>query len=122
MISKSLRITKTWAFDDDGYWAIYLQRGKYRYYHLPTVGRPDLKALVGRLNAKGVEANLSDDSIWKREDTTCPCCAGHGQWFTEVLNDKPQFKGECARCAGKGYMTVSDERRYASYLNHRWAA
>jgi len=125
MKTKSLRITKTFDLDterDDPIWAIYIQRGKYRYYHLPTQGRRDLKALVGRLNAKGVELNLTDETIWKRVDKSCGGCSGYGQWFREIENGVPKFMGQCARCNGKGHVTVSDDRRFETWLAHKCAA
>lgn len=122
----TLRITKAYVQDHirQPAWAIYVQQSKNRWYHLPTLNRANLKDIAQQ--HQGKELNVSDPSIWKRVDCTCSRCDGRKLDYhkppANSYETKLQWGPEpCPRCAGKGYETVSDEQRFAQWINYNWA-
>ena len=102
-------------------WAIQIQRGKHRYTHLPTIGTSNLKARVNWLNEQAKDYDVSNRDIWALTDCTCKACSGIKLKYHKAEHNKDAGYGpeECPRCAGKGYMTVSDEARWESWQQHK---
>ena len=98
---------------------LYIQKGKNRWWHLPTLGGKQLKRTAQL--AEGKELHVSDRAIWDLEDCTCTRCAGTGLYAWAFENGKPKAScsGPCHQCQGKGYLSYSDERRTETYWEHR---
>ena len=48
----------------------------------------------------------------------CTRCACGTYYWGGTVNGIPRFSGECFRCDGKGYQTMSDFRRNRGYDKH----
>lgn len=94
-------------------WTLYIQKGKHRWLHLASQGTPGLKARAAQYNAEKRDYEVTNREVWAHVDCTCQRCHG-----SRVAVDITGEGTACPRCAGKGYVTVSDETRYNEYLKH----
>jgi len=115
----TLKIGKTTVQQGARVFGLYLQKGKHRWWHIPTLGRKDLKQVILRNGQR--DFAVGDRDIWDLEDCTCTRCAGTGlyAWAFENGKPKPSCSGPCHQCQGKGYLSYSDERRTETYWEHR---
>jgi hypothetical protein len=126
-MKSNLSITKTGFVAPEGvtdhklYWAMYIQRGKYRYYHKPTVGTSNIKGRASAMNAKGqTTCNVKDTAIWARKDTTCDRCSGRKVNFHKTQTGVTWGPDVCPRCQGKGYLSVGDEYNWEKWQERKF--
>ena len=95
---------------ETGKFAIYCQYKGKRYWHLPTMySNTLLRPIVDAANDSHKHLHLANRDVWSEpSDMTCERCSG-------------KEGTECPRCAGKGWMSESDQYRWGTYMWHNYA-
>lgn len=103
---------------ETGKWGIYVDYQGRRYWHLPTQYKSVLlRPLVEHHNAAHTKLNLGDRKVWsKPQNTSCQVCDGFDKLKRKEITALP----DCPRCAGKGWMTIGDNVRWATYAFHNY--
>jgi hypothetical protein len=121
MANRNVQITKRSFSTTDGSlvskWCLFVEHNQALYIHLPSVGMSNLKNGTGER-----ECNLRKTSIWLKQDRKCPACQGKKLAYHKATAHKDQCYGPdaCPRCQGKGWWSLSDEKRWEVYQEARF--
>ena len=121
MANQNVQITKRSFSTTDGSlvskWCLFVEHNQALYIHLPSVGMSDLKKGTGER-----ECNLRKTSIWLKQERKCPACQGKKLAYHKATAHKDQCYGPdaCPRCQGKGWWSLSDEKRWEVYQEARF--